>query len=103
MVEYLEYSLDGEVEMKYMVGTVQQLQQGAIVMRIIVVHTNVSECSKSEAYLDSSKCESDAKGFIRKRQGFHGNCSESIKAMLKEKLAETYGAYTAIMFRFCPD
>jgi hypothetical protein len=32
----------------------------------------------------NAKCESDAKGFIRKRQGFQRDSSESIKTILKK-------------------
>ncbi|KAJ5808365.1 hypothetical protein N7474_009634 [Penicillium riverlandense] len=132
MFDYLDNNFDGEVDMEDRVGALQKLQHGAIAMRIIVVHTtfqnaaltglfgllgdapiqlvDVSDEPRLYAFFDfAEKCDSDAKGFT-KRQGFHRDSSETVKSILKEKLAETFGAraaqtlpqiYPAIMFRLC--
>ncbi|KAJ6133233.1 hypothetical protein N7471_008448 [Penicillium samsonianum] len=131
MLYYLDSDFDGDVKMEDRVGPVQELHHGAIVMRVIVVHTTFQDAARSglfghfgdapiqivdvsdelriDAFFDfANQCESSAKQFITKRQDFHRDSAESIKATLREKLAERFGTqalppmYPAIMFRFCP-
>ncbi|CAL5866160.1 uncharacterized protein PFLUO_LOCUS367 [Penicillium psychrofluorescens] len=133
MFDYLESTVEGDVDMEDRIGALQQLQHGAVVMRIILVHTILENAAKTglfgllgdapiqvvdifdESRLDAlfefaEKCESDAKGSITRRQDFHRDSSESVQIVLKDKLADTFGAqaaqklssiYPAIMFRLC--
>lgn len=134
MFGYLENNWDNDVNMKDRVGAVQKLQHGTIVMRVIVAHTTFQNVARSglfgpfgdapvqlvgvsdEQRLDAffafaEKCESHAQGFLTKGQRFHRESPESIKTIVRERLAETFGAqaaqtlppiHPAIMFRFCP-
>lgn len=134
MLDYLEDTFDGDVHMEDRIGALQQLRHGGVVMRIIVVHTaienaartglfgflgdapiqlvDVSDESRLAAFYDlAMKCESEAKGFITRRQDFRRDSPESIEKTLKDRLADTFGAEAAqtlpamrpvIMFRFCP-
>ncbi|KAJ6115217.1 hypothetical protein N7486_000995 [Penicillium sp. IBT 16267x] len=135
MFDYLDNAFDAEVPIEDRIGALQQLKYGAVVMRIVAVHTTFQEAMKTglfgllgdapiqlvnvtdEVRLGAfmgfaEECESENKGFIVKKQDFHRDSAESVKAILKEKLIETFEAegaqtlshlYPAIMFRFCPD
>jgi hypothetical protein len=133
MFDYLQDSFPEDSDVEQRIGAMQNLQHGAVVIRVIVVHTtfqnaansglfgllgdapvqivNVSDEPRLDALFDFAKrCESDAKRSITKRQDFQRDSPESIKALLKEKLVETFEAaaqalppiHPAIMFRFCP-
>jgi len=122
MFDYLDHTLDGEVYLEERFGALRklQLQQGAVVIHLIVVHTTFETAAKTglfgllgdaciqlvdvsdEARLNAlfdfaEKCESgsEAKGFITRKHDFRRQSPESVKRMLNDKLAEEFGAQAA--------
>lgn len=115
MFDYLDNVFDGEAPIEDRIGALQRLKKGAVVMRIVVVHTTFEEAMKTGlfgllgdapiqlvdisdevrvgALMDfAEKCESEIKGSIIKKQDFHRDSVESVKVILKEKLVEAFSA-----------
>lgn len=133
MFDYLDNTVDGGVDMEERIRAIQQLRQGAVVIKIVVVHTtfeaaaktglfgllgdaciqlvDVSDEARLNAFYDfAEKCESKAKGFVRRPQDFRRQSPESIQKTLRDKLAGTFWSQAGgnlrelspvIMFRFC--
>lgn len=133
MFDYLDNTVDGYVDMEGKIGSIQRLRQGSVVIKIVVVHTTFDAAAKTglfgllgdaciqlvdvrdEARLNAfydfaEKCESKAKGFVRRPQDFRRQSPESIQKTLRDKLAGTFQSQAGgnlpelspvIMFRFC--
>ncbi|KAJ5355475.1 uncharacterized protein N7496_012687 [Penicillium cataractarum] len=134
MFDYLDNNRDGDVDIEERIGALQQLRHGLVVMNLIVVHTtferaaqkglfgllgdacvqlvDVSDEARLNAFYEfAEKCQSEAKGFVTRKQDFRRESAESVERSLNDKLAYTFGAEAArklpplrpaIMFRFCP-
>ncbi|KAF3394605.1 hypothetical protein F1880_005584 [Penicillium rolfsii] len=131
MFDYLDSTLDGQVDLRERIGALQKLQY--VVMHLIVVHTtfktavktglfgllgdaciqlvDVSDEARLNALFDfAEKCESEANGSLTSKQDFRRQSPESVRKILNDKLADEFGAKAthnlslrpAIMFRFCP-
>lgn len=116
MFDYLDNTVDGGVNMEERIGAIQQLRQGAVVIKIVVVHTKFEAATKTglfgllgdaciqlvdvsdEARLNpfydfADKCEaneSKARGLVRRPQDFRRQSPESIQKTLRDKLADTF-------------
>ncbi|KAJ5533341.1 hypothetical protein N7494_009893 [Penicillium frequentans] len=113
MFDYLDNAFDGEAPIEDRIEALQRLKNGAVVMRIIVVHTTFEKAMKSGlfgllgdapiqlvdisdevrigALMDfAERCESEIKGSIIKKQDFHRDSVESVKTILKGKLSKHF-------------
>ncbi|KAJ5875583.1 uncharacterized protein N7473_012930 [Penicillium subrubescens] len=118
MFDYLDNYFDGDVDIGERIGALRKLQNGVIVMRIIVVHTtfenavktglfgllgdaciqlvDISDETRLNAFFDfAEKCESEPNGYITRRQDFHRETPESVKKLLNDRLTYTFNAQAA--------
>lgn len=119
MFNYLESNFDGDVDMEERIGALQKLRRGAVVMRIIVVHTTIENAAKAELFgllgdapiqiVDASDtqrldalfdlaeaCES-TRNFTATRQDFQKDSPELYKTTLKKKLVDAFQSQGAQM------
>ncbi|KAJ5631078.1 uncharacterized protein N7484_011178 [Penicillium longicatenatum] len=112
MFNYLESNFDGDVHIEERIGALQNLRHGAVIMRIIVVHTtiengakaglfgllgdapiqivDVSKTQRLDAFFDLAEACESTPNFATTRQDFQRGSPELYKATLKKKFVDTF-------------